>query len=159
MALTDIERLSIMGKTDSWGKIKRKFRKWGFSFGLLYMDTPVLADQQKLALFSSVRDTGWSLRECIKLSLWHYAGCPTSRRFLCLFWRETRQRVWTRDLDATGSRKRTPVRELEEGTQRRQLAKGDASGQSNTRAEVTGRHERESRVSEGRPVKMSQHSS
>ena len=31
-------------------------------------------------------------------------GGPPSSRSLCLFWRETRRRVCTRDLDATGSR-------------------------------------------------------
>ena len=60
----------------------------------------------------------------------HYVGGPPSRRFLCLFWSKTRQRVWTRNLNATGSRKGTRVRELEEETQRRQLATGDAEGQS-----------------------------
>ena len=30
--------------------------------------------------------------------LWHYVGGPPSRRSLCLFWRETEQRAWTRDL-------------------------------------------------------------
>ena len=37
--------------------------------------------------------------------------------------------AWAHDLDATRSRKGTPE-ELDKGTQRRQLAKGDASGQS-----------------------------
>ena len=41
-----------------------------------------------------------------------------------------KQTVWTQDLDVTGSRKGTLVRELDQGTQRKQLAKSDASGQS-----------------------------
>ena len=55
--------------------------------------------------------------------------------------------------------KGTRVRELEEGTQRSQLAKGDASGQStpDSRSELS--YEIESSSSEGRPVKLSQHSS
>ena len=32
-----------------------------------------------------------------------------ARRSLCLFRRETKQRIWTRDLNMTGSRKETPV--------------------------------------------------
>ena len=48
--------------------------------------------------------------------------------------------------------KGTPARE-------KGLAKGDAEGQSTPEAAETSRHEIGSRSSEGRPVKMSQHSS
>ena len=43
------------------------------------------------------------------VSVWHYEGSLPSRWSLCQFWRETRQRVWTQDLNATRSRRRTPV--------------------------------------------------
>ena len=60
--------------------------------------------------------------------MWHYVGGPPSRWSLCMFWRETRQRVWTRDLDATGSRKRTRVgswtKELRGGCWRRKTQSG-----------------------------------
>ena len=39
-------------------------------------------------------------------------------------------KVCTRDLDVTGSWKGTPVREWDKGTEKKELAKGDASGQS-----------------------------
>ena len=95
---------------------------------------------------------------CIRVSLWHYEGDAPSRRSFCLFWRETKQslssrfwrdRKWARESEW----------ELEEGTHRRQLAKGDAEGQSTTDSRETSRHEIGSKSSEGRPVKMSQHSS
>ena len=89
----------------------------------------------------------------------HYVGGPPRRRSLCLFWRDSRQRVWTRDLDATGSRKRTRVgswtKEHREGGWRRVTW---VASRRRT-VEVTSQHERESSSSEGRPVKMSQHSS
>ena len=96
--------------------------------------------------------------------MWHYVGGPPSRRSLCLFWHETRQRVSTRDLDAPGSWKGTPVEELEEGTERKSWRVGDgrgrrAVGSRHRTAEETSRHEIGSSSSEGSPVKMSQHSS
>ena len=121
--------------------------------------TPHSSDLQKWSL--TIRCSRQPLFR-VFLPLWHYVGGPPSRQSLCLFWRETRQKVWTRDLNATGSRKRTPVGELEEGTQRKQLVMGDAGWQLGSRhrtAEVTSRHEIESSISEGRPVKISQHSS
>ena len=60
--------------------------------------------------------------------MWHYVGVPPSRRSLCLFWRETRQRVWTRDLDMTGSRKRTWVKSWTKEL-RSQLVTGDGEWQ------------------------------
>ena len=98
---------------------------------------------------------------CGERAVWHYVGDPPSRRFLCLFWRETRQRVWTQDLDATGSRKRTRVgswtKELREGSWQQATESGRWS--RHRTAELTSRHEIESSISEGRPVKMSQYSS
>ena len=94
------------------------------------------------------------------LSVWHYVGGPQSRRFLCLFWRETRQRVWTRDLDATGSRKETPVGVGQRnsvksvGDGRRRVADEVDTGQQRDQSEEIG-----SGRNEGRPFKMSQHSS
>ena len=53
--------------------------------------------------------------------------------------------------DATGSRQGSVSQELNKGTQRKQLATGKAEWLVDTGAEVTSRHEREFRVSEGRP--------
>ena len=50
-------------------------------------------------------------------------------RSLCLFWRETKQRPEHEILTRPEVGKATPVGELEEETQKRQLAKGDAEGQ------------------------------
>ena len=55
----------------------------------------------------------------------------------------------------------TPVRELEQGTQREWVGGGRgrrALGSRDRTAEETSWHERESSISEGIPVKMSQHS-
>ena len=93
--------------------------------------------------------------------MWHYLGGPPSRQPLCLFWRETRQKVWSRDLDATGSRKGTPVRswtkERGEFSWRRATKKGSWQSTPDSRRDQS--DEIGSSSSEGRPVKMSQHSS
>ena len=63
--------------------------------------------------------------------MWHYEGGAPSRRSFCLFWHETKQRPDLEISTRLEVGKGTLVREeLEEGTQRRQLAKGDAEGQS-----------------------------
>ena len=50
---------------------------------------------------------------------------------------------WTRDLEVTGSRKGTPVRELDKGARGRLLAKGDASDHRlSPDSRETSRHER-----------------
>ena len=65
---------------------------------------------EKVSWIPGSKEEGWlSLARRSQASVWHYVGGPPSRRSLCLFWRETRQRVWTRDFDATGSRKGIPV--------------------------------------------------
>ena len=54
-------------------------------------------------------------------------------RSFCLFWRETKQRPELEISTRPEKDKGTPVREeLENGSHRRQLAKGDAEGQSTT---------------------------
>ena len=63
------------------------------------------------------------------INVWHYVGDPPSRQSLCLFWRETRQRVWTRDLDTTGSRQGN-ARGVGRRNSEKELAKSDAEGQS-----------------------------
>ena len=89
--------------------------------------------------------------------MWHYVGGPLSRRSLCLFWRETKQRAWARDL----RRDRKWVRERESGVGRRNAQKSvcDGDGSRHRAAEETSRHEIGSSSSEGRPIKMSQHPS
>ena len=94
--------------------------------------------------------------------LWHYVGGPLSRRSLCMFWRETKQRPENRDLPETGSRQGNASRRV--GRRNPEKAVGDgrrwgAVGSRHRTAEETSRHETESSGSEGRPVKMSQHSS
>ena len=99
------------------------------------------------------------LIEPYQVLLLHYVGGPPSRRSLCLFWRETKQRP----VPAISTRPevgRERPRELDKRTERRQLAKGDASGQltPDSRSDQSAWEIGSSR-SEGRPVKMSQHSS
>ena len=94
--------------------------------------------------------------------LWHYVGGPPSRRSLCLFWRETRQRVWARDLrrDRKWVRERESrigQRNPEEGSWRRETQDGSwavDTGQRRDQSDEIG-----SSRSEGRPVKTSQLSS
>ena len=67
-------------------------------------------------------------RICLFGYLWHYEGGALSRRSFCLFWRETKQ---TPELEISMQLevcKGTPEKEMERGTQRRELAKGDAGG-------------------------------
>ena len=71
-----------------------------------------------------------------ELLLWHYVGGLPSRRSLCLFWRETKHRAWTRDFrrDRKWGRKSRSERsqrgELEREPSRGQWAKRDAERQS-----------------------------
>ena len=66
----------------------------------------------------------------------------SAKQTIPLFWRKTRQRVWTRDLDATGSKKRMRVeswkKEPTEGNWQRVTR---VAGRHQT-AEVISRHER-----------------
>ena len=85
--------------------------------------------------------------------LWHYEGSTPSRRPFCLFWCDTKQRPELEIFDATGSGvgkagPREDRGQLEKGTQREQLAKGDAEGQSTTDSRRDQSGEIESRGSE-----------
>ena len=89
----------------------------------------------------------------------NFGGEP-SRRSICLFWRETKQRPEFEIFDETGSGQGNARERIRKGTQREELAKGDVEGQSTTDSRRDqSAWERESWSSEGRPVKMSQHSS
>ena len=85
--------------------------------------------------------------------VWHHVGGPLSRRSLCLFWRETKQRAWSRDLwrDWKWGKKA-----VGKGTQRGQLTKGDAERQSTTDSRRASRRERV-QGQWGRRSKMSWH--
>ena len=93
--------------------------------------------------------------------LWHYVGGPLSKRFLCLFWRETKQRPEIEILTRPEVGKGTPVRswkkELREGSWR--WATERAVGSRHWTAKEISQHEIESSSSGRRTVKMSQHSS
>ena len=89
-------------------------------------------------------------------------GGALSRRSFCLFWRETKQRLELEIFDATGSgvgkagprvdrgqwARERQRRQLEKGTQRERLAKGDVEGQSTTDSRRDQSGEIESRGSE-----------
>ena len=76
-------------------------------------------------------------------------GGPLSRRSLCLFWCETKQRPEFEIFDEAG----------QGNTSQSNWKKEPREGSWRRAAEETSRHEIESRSNEGRPVKMSQHSS
>ena len=61
--------------------------------------------------------------------MWHNVGVPLSKRSLCLFWCEAKQKAWTRDLRRD---RKWEKKGVGKGTQREELAKGDAEGQSST---------------------------
>ena len=90
---------------------------------------------------------------------WHDVGGPLSRRSLCLFWRETKQmpelKISTRPEVGKGTPVWSSKKEPTGGSWRKVTQKGSR----HRTAEETSRHEIESSSSEGRPVKMSQHSS
>ena len=88
---------------------------------------------------------------CVTLCRW------SAKQTMPLFWRETRQRVWTRDLNETGSRKGTPVREWDKGTEK-ELATDNGQGSRHRTAERSVKWDAV-QSSERRRVKMSQHSS
>ena len=58
--------------------------------------------------------------------LWHYVGGPLSRQSLCLFWRDTKQRAWTRDLRRDRKWRRKAV---SKGTQREWVGEGRRRGE------------------------------
>ena len=115
------------------------------------MLTPPCWRAVHLAMFCSL--TVEIRKTQLHLQLWHYEGGAPSRRSLCLFWRESRQRVWTRNFGRDRIARGSWTKELRKGSWRRETQS------SSWAAEVTSRHEIESSISEGRPVKMSQHSS
>ena len=63
----------------------------GFGNNLLIL----YSNEQKLIFLRTVKS--------VQLLLGYYVGGPPSRLSLCLFWLETRQRVWTRNLNVTRS--------------------------------------------------------
>ena len=106
----------------------------------------------------------WTLQTSCD-QLWHYVGGPLSRRSLCLSWHETKQRPEPAIFNAIGSGQGN-ARERERGVGQRNPEKsvGDglgrrAVGSRHRTAEETSRHEIESSITEGRPVKISPHSS
>ena len=101
------------------------------------------------------------------LLLWYYVDGTRARRFLCLFWRENKQRPELEISDETGSgggkagsrEARVGVRK---GTQRRETQRGSrertAEGTSQDELVVQSRQRSAEGSSEVRPVKMSRHS-
>ena len=88
-------------------------------YKIMISRTGLFTERVGVTLWGLFLGSNWPL-----LILWHYVGGSPSRRSLCLFWRETKQRVWDRDLQR--DRKRGDVREKPEG----ELAKRDAERQS-----------------------------
>ena len=83
--------------------------------------------------------------------MWHYVGGPPSRRSLCLFWWETRQRVWTRDFwwDRKWGRKGRSERS-QRGSWQRETQSGSKqwTKEENNQCEVESRGSEEDRQDE-----------
>ena len=91
--------------------------------------------------------------------MWHYeVGCAKQTIFLLVLPRN-QTKAWARNLRRDRKWVRERERELKRGTQRKRLAKGDAEWQSTPDSRRDQSAWDRVQDGEGRPVKMSQHSS